>query len=138
MTLRAQEVIDRLKAQAPILGNRVYHVRRITEIESPSEDTPVAFVVSRPPQYQENDSLGPLVNQPKRRRFAVIVQAQAPLDSSEPLIDAVDEIDSALIGWEPESHIQVTADGSEESKAEGSLLTWVLNYSWQDYERHVR
>jgi len=136
--MKAQTVIDRLLAQVPILGQRVYHVRRINEIEAPADGTPVAYVVTRPPQYQENDGVGALVNQPKRRRFAVILQGQAPLDSTEPLVDAVDEIDAALIGWSPQPEIQVTADGAEESKAEGSLLTWILNYSWQDYERHVR
>lgn len=138
MKLTAQEVIDRLKAEAPILGDRVYHVRQINEVQAPADDTPVAFVVTRPPTYQDSDGLGALVNQPKRRRFAVILQGQAPLGSSEPLVDAVDEIDAALVGWSPNSDVQVTADGAEESKAEGSLLTWILNYGWQDYERHLR
>ena len=136
--MSAQDIIDRLVAEAPILGGRVYHVRQINEVEAPADDTPVAFVVSRPPQYQDSDGAGALVSQPKQRRFAVILQGQAPLGTSEPLVDAVDEIDAALIGWGTRDEEQLTADGTEESKAEGSLLTWVLNYGWQDYERHVR
>lgn len=133
--LRAQTVIDHLKAECPSLGNRVYHQRDVNEVKVESA---TAFVVTLPHNPSANDGMGALVSQPKERRFAVSLRAPAPRDDKEPMIDAADEIDAALVGWSPEEPIQVLASSTEMAEPEGALMTWILIYSWQDYERHVR
>jgi hypothetical protein len=138
--VNAQKLIDRLTAECPALGDRVYHLRKITEIEHAEFDTPAAFVVARPPAFGEADGLGALYSQSKRRRYAVFLRALAPEGEDEPLVQAADEVFAALAGWIPddEPDVQIEIDAPEEQAPEGLLLTWVINVSYQDYQRTVR
>lgn len=136
MTL--QDVVDRLNAQCPLLGNRAALLVDINEIENLDTDIPAAFVLRTSDEAAENEGMGALTTQALTRTFTVLVMAGTPTDTGEPAEDVRAEVWQALLQWTPSPDVLIEYAGGDAQAPVSGIARWQDRFIYTEYLRYQR
>lgn len=109
--MKIRPIIDRLKAECPSLGGRVAgaaeYAAAADALESVRLDLPMAFVYRAGGAASEAATIGAVV-QMVEQNFGVILALDNGADArgqaaAEALDDVIEELLSALLGWQPDT-----------------------------------
>jgi hypothetical protein len=135
--MRILPIINRLKAECPLLANRVEVAQSLTSLSDDEINTglPIAFIYSK----KENATASELINKTSQRvhkRFCVIIAAENSDGVSEPLEDVRDQIRAALTGWQPDvTHDPCEFVDGEVLDVSKRMIWWYDTYITFNYNR---
>lgn len=132
--------VDRLKAECPILGQRVFQVIPDDELSIDQHESPVAFV------YLSSDKSGEsqLINRTRQRMFSGVtieVAVRRSATKTDKFNEAASitvrlaraEILTALVGWQPPDSASPIEHGAGELKREKKALKWADTFTTDNY-----
>lgn len=135
--MRILPIIAHLKAECPLLVNRVEPAKSLTALSDDEIKTglPIAFVYATKESGTADGLIGQ-TTQHLHKLFSVIIAAKNADDSSEFIEDVRDQIEHALIGYQPDSkHQPIEFVGGEIVNVTSSIVWWKDTYKTSTYNR---
>jgi hypothetical protein len=132
--------VDRLKAECPILGQRVFQAIPDDELSIDQHESPVAFVYLASDKSEESQ----LINRTRQRLFSgVTVELAVRRTATQTdkfneaaaitIRQARTEIFTALIGWQPPDAANPVEHVAGELKKEKKALKWPDTFTTDNY-----
>jgi hypothetical protein len=132
--------VDRLKAECPIFGGRVFQAIPDDELSIDQHESPVAFIYLAGDKSEESK----LINRTRQRMFsgvAIELAVRRTATQTDKFNEAASitirlartEIFTALIGWQPPDAASPVEHIAGELKKEKKALRWADTFNTDNY-----